>query len=91
MSNIPALMGAPGRAATFTGDNGMGRQGGEEMGRAKAFANEGSKEGGPAAMPSEDRAGAFECDESCSSYSGDPRNAGGPNGRPAAPNKFPGQ
>lgn len=73
MSSVPSL-GAHGRPATFSGSCGMPCA--AEVvpkAEAKAFANEGSKEGGPSPIPSEARSGAFSTDESVSGYTGDPR------------------
>lgn len=74
--SISADRGAPGRPATFTGQSGLSdAAAGVAKGEAKAFGNMGAKEGGPSAMPSSARSGAFECDESCRGYNGDPRKA----------------
>lgn len=80
---------APGRPATFSGKNGSKAP--DAMARAESLAFTGILPGGPSPMPASARAGAFECDESCRGYTGDPRNASGPRGTPAGDHNNPHQ
>lgn len=74
MNSMPPLMGAPGRASPFSGQSGLSSAAeGVAKGEAKAFTGPGTKQGGPGPMPASARSGAFECDESCRGYNGDPR------------------
>lgn len=84
MSPIPGDFGAHGAAPSFSGSNGS-----TATKREGDFANMGSREGGPSPMPDSARAGAFQCDESCQEYTGNPRDGAGPLGAPAGTNKVP--
>lgn len=70
--SIPRDFSAHGKAASFSGSNGSTRttpQG--------PFEGMGSKEGRPSPMPEDVRRGAFECDDSCREYTGNPRDQAG--------------
>lgn len=68
--------GAHGRKASFSGSDGCLAPNAQSIATAKAFANEGTSQGGPSPIPSRDRSGAFEVDESVRCYSGNPRDNG---------------
>lgn len=67
--------GAPGMRSNAKADCGMENAAQvEQMAAGKAFNNMGAKESTPSPMPASARSGAFECDESCRGYTGNPRN-----------------
>lgn len=75
MSN-PNSLGAHGKPATFTGDDGCKAPDGQARAVEKSFSGMGSNQGGPSPIPSKDKSGAFTEDESARCYTGNPRDAG---------------
>jgi len=80
---MPHLNSPHGKAPSFSGPNGQKALDSHSRSTERAFANMGAKNGIVTEIPHSARAGAFECDESCREYSGNPHDAAGPRGEPA--------
>lgn len=82
MNRYPAADGgAPGRKASFSGQDGCLAPNAQSIATAKALNGPGTKQGGPSPMPAAARSGAFTVDESVRCYTGNPRDAGCGNDR----------
>lgn len=68
--------GAHGRKASFSGSDGCLAPNAQSEATARALSGPGTSQGGPSPIPSRDRSGAFEVDESVRCYSGNPRDNG---------------